>query len=46
MANKDVTIKDVDAELWKWFVGYAKQQGNFVGQAINDIIKKLKKKKL
>ena len=44
--KKAVMLRNVDIDLWNWFVGYCKQKGKNVGEVIEDIINKIKKGKL
>ena len=41
--KKDVIVRNVDTNLWNWFVGYCKQQGKKVGEVVETIILKMKK---
>ena len=42
--KKDVIIRNVNEDLWNWFVGHCKQQGLKVGEGLEIIIKNIKKK--
>lgn len=44
MTKKNVMIRNIDINLWNWFVGYCKQKGMNVGDIIESFIKKLKSK--
>ncbi|KKN48603.1 hypothetical protein LCGC14_0651020 [marine sediment metagenome] len=43
MIKKTVLIRNVDQDLWNWFVGSCKQKGKKVGEVIENFILKLKK---
>ncbi len=44
MTKKNQLIRNVDVDLWNWFVGYCKQKGKNVAEVIEGIILNLKKK--
>ena len=46
MTKKTVLIRNVDPDLWNWFVGYCKQKGKNVGKMVEGFIIKIKKQTL
>ena len=43
--KKNVYLRDVETDLWNWFVGYCKQNGKKVGETLEEIIKKIQRGK-
>ncbi|KKL94254.1 hypothetical protein LCGC14_1866510 [marine sediment metagenome] len=43
MTKKNQLVRDVDVDLWNWFVGYCKQKGKNVGEVVESLIIKIKK---
>ncbi len=40
--KKDVFVRNIDINLWNWFVGSCKQKGKTVGEVLDSFITKLK----
>ena len=45
MTKKKVLVRDVDDNIWNWFVGYCKQKGKKVGDVIENMILEIRKGK-
>ncbi len=43
MKTKIAVIKNMNKDIWNWFVGYAKQKGKTLAELMESIIKDLRK---